>query len=492
VLLKQISDRFVMAIQAFAKRKQVPMVTFEKRQRKEDIACEHMRRFKSEEGVVMIGVAQEQVSGFPLPPHQATTTASRGPDGRRTGMPPWYSFRRASLFVNQYYFYILDRDFGLCFIKFSSYAPFGVRVWLNGHEWAKSQLRKQGIDFEALDNGFLTCEDPEALQAICNSLGAEDIEAFFRKWLGRLPHPFSREDRRVNLRYQLSILQLEASLTQVLDRPIAGRQFFEEVIRDNLDLGRPDRVQLLFERRINRTTPGLFRTRVLTEGVTPSIRFDYKHTRVKQYFKLERALRTETTFNDTYDFEIGRGLRNLDRLRLLGRHVNHRILTLERVAQHCTIASQTVERIVLPTVDESQRAPALRWGDPRSMALFSALCGFIAAPEGFRNNTLRSRVGMLHDPGPKGYTPSRMSYDLRRLRLKGIIVRIPATNRYVLTPLGRRVSFFMTKSYVRVVRPILQRLEPDLPDDGTDKLRKAWRCCDHALDEAIARANVAN
>jgi hypothetical protein len=150
------------------------------------------------------------------------------------------------------------------------------------------------------------------------------------------------------------------------------------------------------------------------------LRFDYKHTRVKQYFKLDKALRTETTFNDTYDFKIGRNLGNLPRLRTLGRHINHRLLSLERVAQHCAIASHTVERIVLPTVDDGQRAPALRWGDPRTMALFSALCAFSAAPEGITNRSLRERVGSLYDAGPKGYTQNRMSHDLRRLRLKGL------------------------------------------------------------------------
>ena len=170
------------------------------------------------------------------------------------------------------------------------------------------------------------------------------------------------------------------SLTQVFDRPVHGREFFEEVIRDNLDIGRPDQVQLLFERRITKRTPGRFRTRVITEGVQPSLRFDYKQCRIKQYFKLERALRTETTFNNTYDFAVDRNIRNLAHLRSIGRNINRRLLTIERVAQNCAIASRTVEKIVLPTDDHGQHAPALRWGDPRTVALFAALCGFIAAP----------------------------------------------------------------------------------------------------------------
>ena len=80
------------------------------------------------------------------------------------------------------------------------------------------------------------------------------------------------------------------------------------MIRENLDIGRPDQVQLIFDRRITKRTPGRFRTRVLTEGVTPSLHIDYKHSRIKQYHKEGRALRTETTINDTRDFDIGKRL----------------------------------------------------------------------------------------------------------------------------------------------------------------------------------------
>jgi len=309
-------------------------------------------------------------------------------------------------------------------------------------------------------------------------------------------HPFTADDRRIGFLYKLSIMQMEVSTTQVFDRPIHGRQFFEEVIRDNLDIGRPDRVQLLFGRRLRMRgptkTPGTFRTRVLTEGVQPSLRFDYKRTKVKQYFKLARALRTETTFNDAYDFDVGRSLGNLPHLLAIGRNINHRVLSLERVAQHCAISAHTVERIVLPTVTtDEQRAPALRWGDPRTMAVLSALSGFAFTLKGFTNADLRDRVGALYDAGPKGYTAQRMTYDLRRLRLKHLIQRVPKSHRYVFTSTGRRAALFLTKSYVRLVRPMLDRLEPQLPDDASDQLRRAWKNCETAFEHAVQEARIA-
>jgi hypothetical protein len=174
----------------------------------------------------------------------------------------------------------------------------------------RPQAEKEGIGFTALDNGFATADDPAELQVICDRLGPGQIQALLDKWLALLPGAFTDADRAAGYRYELSILQAEFSLTQMLGRPVSGRVFFEQVIRDNLDAGRPDRVSLVFDRQIRRkgprATPGRFRTRVITEGVTPSMYIDYKHTTIKQYHKHGKALRTETTINNTRDFGIGK------------------------------------------------------------------------------------------------------------------------------------------------------------------------------------------
>ena len=134
---------------------------------------------------------------------------------------------------------------------------------------------------------------------------------------------------------------------QVLDRPLTGRVFFEDVIRENLDLGRPDQVSLIFNKRVNRRTPGRFRTRVITEGVTPSIHVDYKHSRIKQYHKEGRALRTETTINDTRDFRVGKRLHNLPALRQIGFQANRPTdvsLTCNESARTATSANRRLTR----------------------------------------------------------------------------------------------------------------------------------------------------
>ena len=183
----------------------------------------------------------------------------------------------------------------------------------HAHEWAKRQAQRRGVPCE-LSTTVLACADPAALQAICDSLSADDIQDCFDRWVGSLPLPLTADDAASGFAYRLSILQMEVSLTQVFDDPVRGREFFEEVIRDNLDLGRPDRIQLLVDRNVLANTPSRFSTRVITDGILPSLHVEYKRCHIKQYFKRGRALRTETTFNNKYDFRL-EGMSNFAPLR---------------------------------------------------------------------------------------------------------------------------------------------------------------------------------
>ena len=256
------------------------LVHFAKDQRKDDIAQVYLADHDGSEGVLFVGWAQEKTSVF-------RTQKRRNPVTGKTY--PWLVADTAM--VNHFYFYGFDDDFGPFFIKFGSYFPYTAKCCINGHHWAQRQAGKAGIGFEALDNGFLSCQDPDRLQRVCDRLDPSRIDRFVRKWLARLPHPFTGADRRAGYRYDISVLQAEFSLTQVLDRPLSGRVFFEEVIRENLDIGRPDQVALVFDRRIcnrsRRPTPGRFRTRVITEGVTPSLHIYYRRSKLKQYHKEE-------------------------------------------------------------------------------------------------------------------------------------------------------------------------------------------------------------
>lgn len=440
VVLGQISERFREAVKVLAEQDGIPLYPFRHKEKKDELANAIRRQRPVRDAIVFIGVAQEKAQAF---------------NGRKINGQFQFD-RDKTVYVNHYYFYIDDEEFGPLFIKVCSYAPWSTKLCLNGHEWAKRQLEKRGIRYEKLDNGFLSCSEPAKLQEICDSLGPEDIDRVFRKWLGRIPLPLSPQDRLAGYDWDLSIWQMEVSLTQIFDRPLRGREFFEEIIRDNLDLGRPDRVQLIFDRVVTKKTPGQFRTRVIQDGVHPSLHISYKNFDLKQYFKEGKGCRTEGTFRNPNDFGINKGLANLPYLQKIGRQINRRLLEVERVSHNSGLSGDSIQRVVQPAVtQDGKTAPGLKFGQPRVMALLLALTLFQHLIDGFRNHDLRKQVADLLGVTIFDYCPNQMTYDLRRLRLKGLIYRPPGTNRYFVTPYGWKVARLFSRLEARVFRPAM-------------------------------------
>ena len=471
--LARITEAFDKAVHRFARDHGLPWVDFVKGQRKDDIAHEHLARFTGTEGVLFVGRAQEKTKLF-------RTEKRRDANGDSY---PWIV--AGTGLVNHFYFYCYDDDFGPFFIKFCSYFPYNAKLCLNGNHWAQRQAAKAGIGFTALDNGFAAVDDPAALQAICDSLGPEQIEALLGKWLAVLPHPFTAADHAAGYRYELSILQAEFSLTQMLDKPVAGRMFFEQVIRDNLDIGRPDQVALVFNRRLIRRgphrTPGPFRTRVITEGVTPSLHVDYKHTRIKQYHKEGKALRTETTINDTTDFSIGKRLTNLPALREIGFSANRRLLHVQRLSHDPITGTNALAAITgaVTTTTTGARIPGLRLAEPRTHALLEALLTFGYQANGFTNRDLRTLTSQLRGLAPGAVTAGQITYDLRRLKSRGLITRIPHSHRYTVTDHGLHTAHFLTCIHDRFLPTGLAHLADHT---GAPPLRAASRAYNKAIE----------
>jgi hypothetical protein len=444
-----MSEAFVRNIEQFVADERIDLVAFNKRERKDDVTQKYLRSFRRSEGVLYVGKAQEKARVMRTERRRSRLTG---------GTYPWIV--ESTAMVNHYYFYCVDEDFGPFFLKFCSYFPYNAKLCINGHEYLKRQLAKRSVKFEALDNGIKSCADPQLMQRLCDGLSANRIDRLLRKWLRRLPHPFPPRDRAAGYRYALSILQAEFSLTQVLDQPVTGRIFFEEVIRENLDLGRPSQVSLVFDRKVIRRTPGRFRTRVITDGVVPSLHIDYKKTRIKQYHKEGQALRTETTINDTRDFAIGRRIKNLPELRKIGFAANRRLLDVQRIGHDCFIGEVSFQDLQRPVTVDGQRAPALRFADPRVQGLLHVLLLFVLVQGTFAHSHLREHLAPLLGLKPSQLTAGRITYDLRRLRLHGLIERIPKSYRYRITAKGLRTAIFYTRLYNRALRTGLAIISP--------------------------------
>ncbi len=477
--LQQIGDAFRRRVASFAEANHIPVVPLRAADRNIEVMVPYLdaAACSGRSQVAAIGVAQEVQRVF--------IARKRDTD---PGKCPQFSFDKKDRRVTVYYFYLWDAGFGPAFIKVCTYCPWPMKIWVNGHEWAKQQARKLGLPFTELSNGFASTEDPALLQRICDALQPGTIEVFFQRWLSRLPLPLGPADRRGGYWWELSMAQVEVSRTIVFTQPRYARGFFDALVTDNLDLGRPDTIEIIFDRQVRngrqRATGGVFKTKVITRGVDVTVNAFYKHSRIKQYLKDQRALRIETVINAPGDLGCQRRLHNLDELQARARAVNARLLDTERAGQGCVLANPVFERIARPTVDAAgRRATAMRFGDSRVQALAGALCVTLCAVTGITNRSLRALMtGLLGAP----YSMAQASYDLARLRRNGLITRRPHANTYDLTPDGLAFAVFYTKVHDRVLAPLFTARQPQAPA----QLRAALLTIEHHIDERLAHSRL--
>ena len=480
-LFEPIGAKFRRDIGGWAQASGVPVIRFKAGERKADVMAPYLGAAAAagRSKVVAIGCAQEF--------QYVWTARKRDTD---PGMCPQFSFTREQRRVSVFYIYIWDTKMGSGFIKICTYFPYPVKVWVNGHEWAKRQALAAGIGFTELSNGFATCDDPAGLQQICDRFGPGAVQVWFERWMSRLPLPLTAADRDAGFWWELSMRQVETSRTLVFDDGVHARAFFEALLCDNMDLGRPENVELLFRRgqRLGRPTipppRGGFKTKIDQYCDLVTLNVFYKNSRLKQYLKDGVALRIETVVNDPKDLRCNRMLHNLPELQDKARAINARLLDTETVGQGTALVSPVIERITRPTLTgEGRKAPALRFGDLRVQALAGALAAMLFTVTGITNKTLRGLMtGLLHRP----YSMNQASYDLARLSRNGRIERVPGRNRYTLTRDGLLFAHFYTKVYDHVLRPLMAPDRPNAPPE----LAAALDTLDQLAADHIARARV--
>jgi hypothetical protein len=480
-LFEPIGEKFRKDMKDWAHANGVPVITFRAGERKAEVMAPYLDAAAAtgRSQVVAIGCAQE----FQL----VWTARKRDTD---PGGCPQFSFTKEQRRVSVFYVYIWDGTMGSGFIKICTYFPYPVKAWVNGHEWAKRQALAAGIGFTALSNGFAACDDAAALQAICDRFGPGTVQVWFERWMAKIPLPLTDADRDAGYWWELSMRQVETSRTLVFDDDVHARAFFEALLCENMDLGRPENVELLFRRgqRAGRPTipppRGGFKTKIDQYCDLVTINVFYKNSRLKQYLKDGVALRIETVVNSPKDLLCNRMLANLPELQAKARAINARLLHTETVGQGTALVSPVIERITRPTLTgDGRKAPALRFGDLRVQALAGAIAAMLFTVSGITNRSLRALMtGLLHRP----YSMNQASYDLARLARNGLIRRVPGRNRYTLTRDGLLFAHFYTKVYDHILRPLMAPDRPNAPPE----LAAALDTLDRLAADHIARARV--
>jgi hypothetical protein len=399
-------------------------------------------------------------------------------------------------FVQQYYFYLRDQDFGRMFLRICPYFPFSARICLNGHEWLACRLREEGLAFEQCANAFRTCANPARLQELSDHFSPGHIEACGHRWLAQLVPFFTDQERRhQGFGYRLFVSQVEYCTNLVFERRAALDRLHERLLDLNRSIGHPDKIAMIFGRRITTHTDAGLKTQILDHDLGQAvIRSEYKSSSIKQYARDNLILRTETTSYHTPDLGVNKSVEHLPALRQAMATANDRYLDVQQDVLETFVDRGQLHELRQPTVSPSgRRTPGLKLDDPRLLAVLQALVGFalLAGRGRFRTTDLHATAAEALGKTTESYTLGQLRYDLAKLRGKGLVERIAGTQAYRLPPTGYRIAVLYLKLFHRVYAPLTAGIvdpvpwDELLPPERRDTLDRLYVAVDCALNQLL-------
>jgi hypothetical protein len=402
-------------------------------------------------------------------------------------------------YVNLYYFYLHDEHYGRMFLRLCPYFPFNIRLWLNGHNWLACRLHQEGIAFSKLDNLFTACANPQRLQELSDAFMPADILKSLEAWVPQLLPFFSDSERQQGYRHQLYMAQMEYCHNIIFHQRAAADRLFERLMDNSRGLGHPDKLAIVFGR--SHFQPDMRTGEILlkiTKQRTPVLCSRYKSTSIKQYVRNGGALRTESTTYQVNDLAINKNINNLPRLREALATANHRFLEVQQDVLASYVDRGQLQELRKPSISVTgRRVPGLRLDDPRLLAVFEAITCFayLVGKGCFRTKDLL--VDVQKALGNPQFNLSQLRYDLSKLRGKGLLVHLPRTHTYQLTPQGYRIAILYLKLYQRIYAPLTAGIRDPIATDNEvlssrqTKLDRLYLALDQAITKLTSHLRMA-
>jgi len=404
--------------------------------------------------------------------------------------------------VKQYNFYIQDAEWGPIFVRVCPYFPFSTRICLNQHYWLAHKMKQAGIRFTQSGNAFRRCSDPAALQEMADSLTAKNFLRCGHKWINRLiPFFRSSERREHGCWHNLFFSQVEYCDNLIFRRRAALDQLGDRLLDANRYLGRPDKLTVIFGRRITKQYSGKLQTEIedLHLG-NPVMRSYYKNGFAKHYVRDHDVLRFETASNDVKgDYGINKAVENLVPLREKLQGITERYQNVQQDILETFLDRGELRKLGEPTLrPNGKRIPGLKLDDPRQLAVMSSLVRFshVAAGDTFTTAELQAAAAEALGIPMEKLPLSGVRYELWKLRAKGLIEKLPHSRRYRLLPNGYRICLLFLKLFDKIYAPLTAGLlhpysgDRTMTADRLHQLDKLYQSVIAALDQLVAAVGL--
>jgi hypothetical protein len=470
--LRDIAEQFQRWLKGWSEKRNIPVAEAPKGRR--DDFVEAYFRGANPDQVVVIVKARE--------PARIMTAIGDSKTNR------WH-LQIANRWVVQYNFYINDRQWGRMFVRICPYLPFSARVCLNQHHWLANRMGEEGIAFKQCANAFMGCAKPERLQQLADSLTPWDLLSCGQKWLARLtPFFTAREREQAGCQHRLFFSQVEFCDNLIFRRRAALDKLGERLLDANRTIGQPNKITVIFGRRISRHYRGKLQTEIDDMDLpNPVIRSHYGNGFVKQYVRDHLILRTEAASNNVNDYGVNKSVQNLPALRNALSAINDNYLNVQQDIVETFIDRGQLRELAEPTITPTgKRIPGLKLHHPRQLALMLAVVRFahIAGGNAFTTAELHPRVLAALGCPAERYTLGSLRYDLAKLRAKGLVAKLPNSRRYRLLPQGYSICLIFLKLFERVYAPLTAGvLSPFTADARIDQQK--WSQLDRLYQRVV-------
>jgi hypothetical protein len=476
----KISRDYHEWVREHAQQTGVEIVEPEKGIRREDLVEPYFRQLGQRTGVAMIVKARE--------PERLA----------------WYHAKTHKIAVDRrhvdlYYFYLNDPQCGRMYVKICPYFPFNISVWLNGHNWLKCQLHKEGIAFQTRDNLFVACARPERLQELSDAFAPADIIQTVDTWVPRLLPFFSDAERQQGYRHQLYMAQMEYCHNLIFSKGAALDRLFNRLMDANRGLGHPAKLAIIFARRNFHPDTRTGQTVLKTTNIgLPVLSSSYQQTLIKQYVKDGVGLRTESSSFQLKNLSVPKNINNMPKLLEVMDQANERYLSVQQDILASYIDRGQLEQLRQPSVSPTgRRVPGLHIDDPRLMAVLQAmLCfAYLVGKGVFRTKDLLADVQRAL--GNSHYTLNQLRYDLSKLRGKGFVIRLAGTQCYQVSSQGYGIGIFHLKLYQQMYAPLTSAICAPAPADHQvltsrqTKLDRLYVAVDKAVQDLAKHLGMA-
>ena len=440
-VLTDIARQYDHWVTARAKDWGAPIIEPPAHQRRDDFVDRYFRRAAPDQVVVILKARE---------PARILIAIGKG--------DRWH-LEYARRWVNQYNFYLVDREWGRLFVRVCPYFPFSARVCLNQHHWLANRLTAEGLSYRQCGNAFLTCSVPARLQTLADALTARDLARCAQKWLRAFTPFFTPTERReAACQHRLFLAQIEYCDNLIFQRRAALDALGDRLFDANRTIGQPTKLATIFGRKVTKRHHGKLETIIEDLDLpNPVIRSYYRDGSIKQYVRDHRLLRTEATSNNVADFGVPKAIEAVPQLRTAMAAVTDRYLTVQQDILETVVDRGQLRQLAEPTrLPNGKRIPGLKLDHPRQLAVMHALVRFahIAAGDTFTMRDLHGPTAAALDTTTEQYRLASLRYDLSKLRAKGLVERIPHSRRYRLLPHGYSICLLFLKLFERVYAPL--------------------------------------